>query len=151
MPNAVDRGRTEPAGRLTRRATKALLAALHPAGGDSFVTMAYAMLVGIGAFVTVAVTGRAIDLSTLIGLLMRSIVVTNAIVLLALVQHTIEVGADVRMVLIQGGRTLVRLILMTAAATILAMIPLALSSIGARRWATGVSASLCTWPRARLP
>ena len=33
MPNAVDRGRTEPAGRLTRRATKALLAALHPAGG----------------------------------------------------------------------------------------------------------------------
>ena len=34
MPDAaVDRGRKEPAGRLTRRATKALLAALHPAGG----------------------------------------------------------------------------------------------------------------------
>src|ERR671932_2569819 len=42
----------------------------------------------IGAFVVLAVTGHALDLSALIGLLMLTgIVVTNAIVLLALVQR----------------------------------------------------------------
>jgi Cu/Ag efflux pump CusA len=39
-------------------------------------------------------------------------VVTNAVVLLTLVQHKIETGADVRKVLIQGDRTHVRRILM---------------------------------------
>jgi hypothetical protein len=49
---------------------------------DGFVTMVHAMLVSIGAFVAVAVTGRALDLSALISMLMlRSIVVTNATVL----------------------------------------------------------------------
>ena len=80
---------------------------------DGFVTMAYAMLVGIGlvylllmllvtffallltiigAFVAFAVIGHAPDLSAIIGLLMlRGIVVTNAIVLLdpAVVTHAI--------------------------------------------------------------
>jgi multidrug efflux pump subunit AcrB len=75
------------------------------------------------------VTGNELDLSALIGMLMLiGIVVTNAIVLLDLVQHRIEAGASVRTALIQGGRTRVRPILMTAAATILALIPLALST-----------------------
>jgi hypothetical protein len=50
--------------------------------------------------------------------MLRAIAVTNAIVLLDLAQHKIE--ADVRTVLIQGGRTRVHCILMIAAATILA-------------------------------
>jgi multidrug efflux pump subunit AcrB len=63
-------------------------------------------LVAIGAFTALAVTGHALDLSALISMLMlRSIVVTNAIVLRDLAQHKIETGADVRMVLTQGGRT----------------------------------------------
>jgi HAE1 family hydrophobic/amphiphilic exporter-1 len=90
----------------------------------------------IGAFVALAVTGHALDLSALIVLLMlRCIVVTNAIVLRDLtvganaivlrdpVQHKTEAGADVRTALVQSGRTHVRSILMTAAATILALIP----------------------------
>ena len=76
-------------------------------------------------------TGKELDLSALIGMLMLiGIVVTNAIVLLDLVQHRIEAGASVRTALIQGGRTRLRPILMTAAATILALIPLALSTGG---------------------
>src|SRR5205085_3640357 len=48
----------------------------------------YAMLVGIGAFVAVAATGRAFDLSALIvPLRLRGIVVTNAIVLREIAQH----------------------------------------------------------------
>jgi multidrug efflux pump subunit AcrB len=59
------------------------------------------------------VTGHAPDLCALIGLLMlRSIVVTNAIVLRDLTQHKIEAHADLRTVLIQGGRTHVCPILM---------------------------------------
>jgi HAE1 family hydrophobic/amphiphilic exporter-1 len=85
----------------------------------------------VGAFVTLTATGCQLGLSALIGLLMLiDIVVTNAIVLLDLVQHKIEAGEDVRTVLIQGGRTWVRPILMTAAATILALIPQALRSGG---------------------
>jgi hydrophobic/amphiphilic exporter-1 (mainly G- bacteria), HAE1 family len=72
---------------------------------------------------------RPAPVQALIGLLMlRSIVVTNAIVLLDLAQHKIEADADVRAVVMQGGRTHVRSSLKTAAATILALIPLAPSS-----------------------
>jgi HAE1 family hydrophobic/amphiphilic exporter-1 len=51
-------------------------------------------------------------------------------VLLDLVQHKIEAGDDLHTALIEGGRTRVRPILMTATATILALLPLALSSGG---------------------
>jgi hydrophobic/amphiphilic exporter-1 (mainly G- bacteria), HAE1 family len=98
------------------------------------------LLAGIGAFVALAVTSRARDLSAIIGLLMlRGIVITNAIVLLDLVQHNIEAGDDVRTVLIQGSRTWKRAMLMTAAATILALIPQALSGGGGL-----IAASLAT-------
>jgi hypothetical protein len=57
-------------------------------------------------------------------------VVTNAIVLRDLAQHKIEASADVRTAPIQGDRTHGRHIPMAAAAMILALIPLALSSGG---------------------
>ena len=96
-----------------------------------FVILYTLPLAVIGAFVALAVTGHALDLSALIGLLMpRGIVVTNATVLRDFVQREIEAGADVRTALIQGGRTHVRPILMTFAATILALIQQTLSSGG---------------------
>jgi HAE1 family hydrophobic/amphiphilic exporter-1 len=64
--------------------------------------------------------------SALIGFLMLiGIVVTNAIVLLDLVERLRKDGKPTREALIEGGRTRVRPILMTAIATILALIPLA--------------------------
>ena len=53
------------------------------------------------------------------------IVVTNAIVLLDLVERLRAEGHSTKDALIEGGRTRVRPILMTAIATILALIPLA--------------------------
>ena len=89
----------------------------------------------IGVFVALALTGRALDLPALIGMpMLTGIVVTNAIVLLDLAvvtnttvlreiaQQKIEAGADVRMAVIQSGRTWKRPMLMTAAATILATV-----------------------------
>ena len=58
------------------------------------------------------------------------IVVTNAIVLLKLVVDLRRRGYALDAVLIEGGRTRLRPILMTAPATILALIPLALSDDG---------------------
>src|SRR4029078_2665299 len=62
----------------------------------------------------------------LIGFLMLiGIVVTNAVVLLDLVERLRAQGVPMKQALIEGGRTRVRPILMTAFATILALIPLA--------------------------
>ncbi len=91
-----------------------------------FVILFSLPLAVIGALVGLAVTGKTLDLSALIGMLMLiGIVVTNAIVLLDLVQHKVEAGAELHQALIEGGRTRVRPILMTATATILALVPLA--------------------------
>ena len=92
-----------------------------------FVILFALPLAVIGALVGLAITGRELDMSAGIGLLMLiGIVVTNAIVLLDLVQHKIEAGEELRQALIEGGRTRVRPILMTAVATVLALIPLAI-------------------------
>ena len=62
-----------------------------------------------------AITGRPIGVSALIGFLMLiGIVVTNAIVLLDLVERLRAEGHSTRDALIEGGRTRVRPILMTA-------------------------------------
>ena len=80
----------------------------------------------IGAFPALYLTDRPIGVSALIGFLMLiGIVVTNAIVLLDLVERLRSEGKPTREALIEGGRTRVRPILMTAIATILALIPLA--------------------------
>ena len=63
----------------------------------------------------------------LIGLLMLvGIVVTNAIVLLDLVNQYRVKGLDARSAVVEGGRRRLRPILMTAIATILALLPMAL-------------------------
>jgi HAE1 family hydrophobic/amphiphilic exporter-1 len=67
----------------------------------------------------------------MIGLMMLvGIVVTNAIVLLELVQQLRERGDNAYSALVHGGRTRLRPIWMTALATALALTPLALSQEG---------------------
>ena len=91
-----------------------------------FIIMFSLPLATIGAFPALFLTGRPIGVSSLIGFLMLiGIVVTNAIVLLDLVERLRAEGHSTRDALIEGGRTRVRPILMTAFATILALIPLA--------------------------
>ncbi len=81
-----------------------------------------------GAIVALAVTGTSLSLPGMVGLLMLTgIVVTNAIVLLDLVEQYRERGYDLQAALVEGGRHRLRPILMTAFATMLALLPLALS------------------------
>ncbi len=91
-----------------------------------FVILFTLPLATIGAFPALLLTGRPIGVSALIGFLMLiGIVVTNAIVLLDLVERLRREGHSTHDALVEGGRTRVRPILMTAFATILALIPLA--------------------------
>lgn len=84
-------------------------------------------LVAVGAFPLMAATGTPLGLSTMFAfLLLTGIVVTNAIVLIDLVERLLAGGLDVRQALIEGGARRVRPILMTALATIFALVPLAL-------------------------
>ena len=91
-----------------------------------FIILFTLPLATIGAFPALYVTGRPIGVSALIGFLMLiGIVVTNAIVLLDLVERLRREGMSTYDALVEGGRTRVRPILMTAIATILALVPLA--------------------------
>jgi hydrophobic/amphiphilic exporter-1 (mainly G- bacteria), HAE1 family len=91
-----------------------------------FIILFSLPLATIGAFPALLITDRPIGLSALIGFLMLiGIVVTNAIVLLDLVERLKAEGMSTRDALIQGGHTRIRPILMTAIATILALVPLA--------------------------
>ncbi len=81
----------------------------------------------VGAVLALVVTGTALGMPSLVGLLMLiGIVVTNAIVLLDLVEQFRRRGMDARSAVIEGGRRRLRPILMTAVATILALTPMAL-------------------------
>jgi HAE1 family hydrophobic/amphiphilic exporter-1 len=82
---------------------------------------------GVGSIALAAITRTAIGISSLFGFLMLiGIVVTNAIVLIDLVNQYRARGLDARAAVIEGGRRRLRPILMTALATIMALIPMAL-------------------------
>ncbi|GGG80136.1 efflux RND transporter permease subunit [Paenibacillus radicis (ex Gao et al. 2016)] len=81
----------------------------------------------IGAFVGLWIAGESLSITAMIGALMLiGIVVTNAIVLVDRVIHKERDGLSVREALLEAGGTRLRPILMTAIATVGALLPLAL-------------------------
>ena len=84
-----------------------------------------------GAIGGLLVTGTPLGLAAGIGLLMLiGIVVTNAIVLLDLINQYRRAGMPLQEAVIEGGRNRLRPILMTALATIFALTPMALGLTG---------------------
>jgi multidrug efflux pump subunit AcrB len=85
----------------------------------------------IGSFVGLLIAGETISVSVMMGLLMLiGIVVTNAIVLVDRIIHMERDGMTMREAILEAGATRLRPILMTAIATIGALIPLAIGSGG---------------------
>ncbi|WP_238651220.1 efflux RND transporter permease subunit [Paenibacillus piscarius] len=79
----------------------------------------------IGALVALLLAGETLNVSALMGALMLiGIVVTNAIVLIDRVIHKEQEGLSTRQALLEAGATRLRPILMTALATIGALLPL---------------------------
>ncbi|TFH70520.1 efflux RND transporter permease subunit [Cellulomonas sp. HD19AZ1] len=84
-----------------------------------------------GALVGLLVTGTPLGVPALIGVLMLiGVVVTNAIVLVDLVNQYRERGRDLDEAVTEGARKRLRPIVMTAAATIFALVPMALGLTG---------------------
>lgn len=79
----------------------------------------------IGGVLGLFVTNESINITSLIGFMMLiGIVVTNAIVYIDKAQQLREAGQDVRSALIEAGISRLRPIIMTAGATIMALLPL---------------------------
>ncbi|MFJ3812905.1 efflux RND transporter permease subunit [Streptomyces sp. NPDC090056] len=84
-----------------------------------------------GAIGLLVVTDTAMGVPAMIGMLMLiGIVVTNAIVLIDLINQYRERGLGVVEAVVEGGRHRLRPILMTALATIFALLPMALGITG---------------------
>jgi HAE1 family hydrophobic/amphiphilic exporter-1 len=84
-----------------------------------------------GAIALLLATGTPLGVPALIGVLMLvGIVVTNAIVLMDLINHYRMSGMGVQEAVVEGGRHRLRPILMTAIATIFALLPMAFGLTG---------------------
>lgn len=96
-------------------------------GSAPFAILFSLPLAAIGGLLGLLVTHESVNITSLIGFLMLiGVVVTNAIVLVDRVQQLREGGHSVRDALIEAGMTRLRPIIMTAGATIIALLPLGL-------------------------
>ncbi|GGG15648.1 efflux RND transporter permease subunit [Paenibacillus abyssi] len=94
-----------------------------------FIIMTSLLFVPIGALLGLVIAQEPLSMSAMIGLLMLiGIVVTNAIVLVDRINQNRESGLTIREALIESGKTRLRPILMTALATIAALLPLVFST-----------------------
>ena len=85
----------------------------------------------VGAIAGLYLTGESLGMPALVGVLMLiGIVVTNAIVLIDRVMQNRKQGMTTLDALVEAGTTRIRPILMTAVATVGALIPLAISTEG---------------------
>jgi HAE1 family hydrophobic/amphiphilic exporter-1 len=91
-----------------------------------------------GAIAGLLITDTPLGVPAMVGLLMLiGIVVTNAIVLIDLINQYRSRGEDLRSAIIDGARLRLRPIIMTASATIFALIPMALGLTGGGAFISG--------------
>jgi HAE1 family hydrophobic/amphiphilic exporter-1 len=105
----------------------AVMASLFESLIDPFIIMFTFPLAVIGVVWLFFFTGTIFSIIAFVGVIMLAgIVVNNAIVMVDYINQLRERGMGLREVVLEGGRTRLRPILMTALTTILAMVPLAL-------------------------
>ncbi len=94
-------------------------------------------LAGVGVVAAFLLTGSALDVSALIGVIMLvGIVVNNGIVLIDAANRLRQEGLDRVQAIAQAARTRLRPVLLTSLTTVLSMVPLALEmGEGAETWA----------------
>ena len=93
---------------------------------NPIIIMVSIPLAFIGSILALLISGYTLGVSAMMGLLMLvGIVLTNAIVLVTMVEQKRKEGLSIHEALMEGGRIRLRPILMTALTTILAMIPMA--------------------------
>jgi multidrug efflux pump subunit AcrB len=99
--------------------------------GAPFAILFSLPLAAIGGLLGLVITRESLNITSMIGFMMLiGIVVTNAIVLIDRTQQLREEGYTVRHALIEAGKVRLRPIIMTAGATIVALLPLAMGLSG---------------------
>ncbi|GGE07768.1 swarming motility protein SwrC [Marinithermofilum abyssi] len=94
-----------------------------------FIILSSLLFVPVGAIGGLYIAGEPLSISAMIGVLMLiGIVTTNAIVLVDRVGQNQDKGMTLREALMEAGKTRLRPILMTAFATIAALLPLAFTT-----------------------
>jgi HAE1 family hydrophobic/amphiphilic exporter-1 len=113
-----------------------ILASLFESTIHPFTIMLAIPLQVIGVFAALLLTGTPVNIMVMLGILMLTgIVVSNSILLVQMVNVLRERGLQLEEAITEGGRIRLRPILMTALATIFAMIPLALGfRSGSEMW-----------------
>jgi len=92
------------------------------------IIMSSLIFIPVGSLGALLITGQSLSMSGMIGMLMLvGIVVTNAVVLLDRVENNRKSGLSITEAIVEASKTRLRPILMTAFATMLALVPLALS------------------------
>jgi HAE1 family hydrophobic/amphiphilic exporter-1 len=100
--------------------------------GQPVILMVSVPFAATGTVAALLLTDTPMSLSAMIGLLMLvGIVVTNAIVLIDLINQYRRAGMPLQEAVVEGGRQRLRPILMTALATVGALVPMAIG------WGTG--------------
>jgi HAE1 family hydrophobic/amphiphilic exporter-1 len=95
---------------------------------NPIIIMVSIPLAFIGSILALLISGYTLGVSAMMGLLMLvGIVLTNAIVLVSMVEQQRKNGLSIHDALLEGGKIRMRPILMTALTTILAMIPMSVS------------------------
>ena len=104
-----------------------ILVAVFRSIRQTLILLASVPFAFVGAIAALLITDAPVGIAALIGILMLiGIVVTNAIVLMDLVNQYRDRGLSVADAVIEGGLRRLRPILMTALATIFALLPMAL-------------------------
>jgi len=125
-----------------------VMASLYESFMAPFIIFLTIPLALVGVIAMLFVTGTSLSIVAFIGVIMLAgIVVNNSIVLVDYINQLRARGYSVREAVVEGGRTRLRPILMTALTTILALTPLALGlGSGGEAWspmARSVIGGLC--------
>lgn len=108
-----------------------ILVATFKSLAQPFILLVSIPFAATGSIGLLLATGTPLGLTGMIGMLMLiGIVVTNAIVLIDLINHFRAHGVGLREAVVQGARLRYRPIIMTALATIFALTPMALGLTG---------------------
>lgn len=119
-----------------------VLASLYESFITPFSILLALPLAMVGALVALFITGKSVDLFSLIGIVMLlGVVAKNSILLVDYTNHLMQEGMERTAALVKAGKTRLRPILMTSLALIAGTIPLAigLNEASAQRTSMGIA------------
>ena len=108
-----------------------------------FVVMFAVPLAIIGALIMLALTGNALSIFSILGIIMMiGLVTKNAILLVDRTNDNREKGLSVHDALVEAGRARIRPILMTTLSMVFGMLPIALAKGAGAEWKNGLGWAL---------